>query len=50
MLNKLIVFELLEYSKIKSVKQFKIGKNKMPAIDSDDIKKILNYDCNFSKR
>lgn len=42
MFNKLIEFELLEFSKISSVKQFKIEKKKMLAIDSADIKKILN--------
>lgn len=42
MLNKLVEFELLEFSKISKVKQFKIEKKKMLAIDSTDIDKILN--------
>lgn len=42
MFNKLIEFELLEFNKISSVKQFRIEKKKMLAIDSGDIDKILN--------
>jgi len=42
MFNKLIEFELLEFSKIKTIKQFKIEKKKMLAIDPHDIEKILN--------
>lgn len=43
MFNKMIEFELLEFSKISTVKQFKIEKKKMLAIDSSDIINIL--DC-----
>lgn len=42
MFNKMIEFELLDYSKVSSVKQFKIEKKKMLAIDSADIINILN--------
>ena len=42
MFNKMIEFELLEFSKISSVKQFRIEKKKMLAIDPRDINKILN--------
>ncbi len=42
MFNKMIEFELLEMSKVSSVKQFKIEKKKMLAIDSGDIVNILN--------
>jgi site-specific recombinase XerD len=42
MFNKLIEFELLDYSKISSVKQFKIEKKKMLAIDTGDIENILS--------
>ncbi|MEO7356800.1 MAG: tyrosine-type recombinase/integrase [Ignavibacteria bacterium] len=42
MFNKMIEFELLEFSKVSSVKQFKIEKRKMLAIDSVDIVNILN--------
>ncbi|MDQ3020102.1 MAG: site-specific integrase [Bacteroidota bacterium] len=42
MFNKLVEFELLDYSKISTVKQFKIEKKKMLAIDSTDIVNILN--------
>ena len=42
MFNKMIEFELMEFSKISSVKQFRIEKKKMLAIDPGDINKILN--------
>ncbi len=42
MFNKLLEFELLEFSKISTVSQFKIEKKKMLAIDSRDIVNILN--------
>lgn len=42
MFNKLVEFELLEFSKVGSVKQFKIENKKMLAIDSGDIVNILN--------
>lgn len=42
MFNKMIEFELLDYSRISYVKQFKIEKKKMLAIDSADIVKLLN--------
>lgn len=42
MFNKMIEFELLDYSKISSAKQFKIEQKKMLAIDSADIINILN--------
>ncbi|CAN5551974.1 hypothetical protein BH18THE1_BH18THE1_22750 [soil metagenome] len=38
----MIEFELLEFSKVSSVKQFKIENRKMLAIDSGDIVNILN--------
>ncbi|MBK8551260.1 MAG: tyrosine-type recombinase/integrase [Ignavibacteria bacterium] len=42
MFNKMLEFELLQYKKVTLVKQFKIEKKKMLAIDSNDINKILN--------
>lgn len=42
MFNKMIEFELLDYSKISTIKQFKIEQKKMLAIDSADIINILN--------
>lgn len=42
MFNKLVEFELLEFSKVATVKQFKIEKKKMLAIDSNDITEIIN--------
>lgn len=47
MFNKMIEFELLEFNKISSVKQFRIEKNKMLAIDSGDIDKILNSEIDI---
>ncbi|MDQ3022042.1 MAG: hypothetical protein M3R36_15945 [Bacteroidota bacterium] len=48
MFNKMIEFDLLEFSKISNVKQFKIEKRKMLAIDSGDIINILNCIKAFS--
>ena len=42
--NKLVEFELLEFSRIAKVKQFKIEKKKVLAIDPADIKRILESD------
>ncbi len=42
MFNKLVEFEFLEFSKVAKIKQFKIEKKKMLAIDSADIVNILN--------
>lgn len=42
MFNKMIEFELLDYSKISTVKQFKIENKKMLAIDSGDLINVLN--------
>jgi len=47
MFNKMIEFELLEFSKISTVKQFRIEKKKMLAIDSGDIDKILNSEIDI---
>ena len=47
MFNKMIEFELLEFNKISSVKQFRIEKKKMLAIDSEDIDKILNSEIDI---
>ena len=47
MFNKTIEFELLEISKLSSVKQFRIEKKKMLAFDSGDIDKILNSEINI---
>ena len=45
MFNKLIEFELLNHSGIKSTKQYKIEKKKMLAIDTLDLDRILNSDA-----
>ncbi len=47
MFNKMIEFELLGFSKISSVKQFRIEKKKMLAIDPGDINKILNSEIDI---
>lgn len=42
MFNKLVEFEILEFSKASTLKQFRIEKKKVLAIDSKDISNIIN--------
>lgn len=43
MYNIVIEFKILDHSKVSNVKQFKIEKKKMLAIDLVDIINILNF-------